>query len=320
MKKQISTTAIALLFSLTTSSLFAQESKETPGATFLEIMTNARSASLGGMNSTTQPSAFGIFGNAAATVYSKQKSGIGASLSARKDFSDGNLYTVGGYHQLGSKSALSAGFRYFSNPEVTLNNKTYKPSEMALEVAYSYELMKNFSAAITFRYINSDLEEIGIGKANSVGGDLAVYYKNDISSFAGAKWDVGVRLANIGSKLKYDDNNKYSLPTRLGAGGSAFLPFAENHTLYLSANVDYRMVPSDFTSFEGGFGAEYNLYKYAFLRAGYHVGDKATGFGNFATLGAGVSVKGVKLDISYWLGAPDKEYKNITCISLSLDF
>lgn len=322
MKTSLKITSILCLVLFFNCHLFAQdEIKETPGAVFLEILPDARSASLGGMSSVVTPGAMGIFGNAASNIFAPEKFGVGTSLSARKDFSDANLISVGGFYNPDDKNGISAGFRYFSNPEVFLSNtnKSYKPTEIAVEVAYSRKITENLSAGLTLRFINSDMSDFPAGKANAFGGDLGVYYENTMSSFSGGKWNVGLHASNLGTKLEYN-NGSYSLPTRLKAGGSALLPFSENHVLTLVANLAYRILPSDYSTFECGIGAEYNLYKYGFLRAGYHIGDEETGFGNFATLGVGVSVAGLKLDASYWAGAPDQDYKNILFFTLSAAF
>lgn len=320
MKRNIKITIITFLFSVFALPLFAQdEIVETPGASFLEIIPDAQSAALGAMGNTVASGAFGIFNNAATNVFAPKKFGLGASLSARKDFSDGNMYSIGGFFKLNDKNGISAGLRYFSNPIVNLANKTITPTEMAVDLAYGYKFFDNFSAALTFRFVNSNMDGLGVGKAKSFGGDLGLYYENSINFFEGGKWNFGLQASNLGTKLKYNDKS-YSMPARLKIGGSALLPFSDNHILALTANVAYRLLPSSFSTFECGLGAEYNLYKYAFLRAGYHIGDETTGFGNFATLGAGVSVAGIKLDASYYLGVPEQEFKNILFFTLSASF
>ncbi|MDL2323192.1 PorV/PorQ family protein [Bacteroidales bacterium OttesenSCG-928-A17] len=321
MKKYLKSISILALFFVVSLPFFAQEEiEETPGAAFLEITSDARSASLGGINSSVMPGALSVFGNAASSIFASEKIGVGASLSARKDFSDANLYSVGGYYNLDDKNSISVGFRHFSNPEMELSKgKTFKPTEMAFDLAYTRKLLDGLSLALTARLVNSDMMGTGAGSASSFGGDLGVYYENNLNSFSGGKWNVGLQVSNFGAKLKYN-NGEFDLPTRLKAGGSAFLPFSEDHKVLFTANVAYRMLPSDFSTFECGLGAEYNLYKYGFLRAGYHIGDESTGFGNFATLGVGASVKGFKIDAAYWAGAPDQDFKNILFFTLSAAF
>ena len=231
------------------------------------------------------------------------------------------MYSAGAFFNLNDRNGFSAGFRYFGGPKVDLPDHTLKPKDMAIDVAYGYKLTDHLSIALTGRYIHSDMGgDAGAGKADAFAADLGVYYRNNISAMSGAQWSVGLQASNFGSELDYDGLDSYSLPARIKAGGSAYLPFSEDHRLTVSANLAYRLLPSDFSTFEAGLGLDYNLYKYAFIRAGYHLGDEEKGMGNFATLGVGASVAGFRLDASYWLGAPDEDFKNILFLSLSYRF
>ncbi|KAA6315029.1 hypothetical protein EZS27_034450 [termite gut metagenome] len=71
---------------------------------------------------------------------------------------------------------------------------------------------------------------------------------------------------------------------------------------------------------EVALGVEYAFFKQGFLRAGYHVGDESTGYGNFATVGAGVSAGLIKLDCSYLIGTSNEELKNILYFTMGVRF
>lgn len=322
--KNIVKTIIAvfpILFAYHTVS--AQESAvETPGAMFLEITTDARSAALGGISSSVNGGAFGIFGNAAANIFSEAKFGAGFTLSARSEFSEGSLYTGGVFLNIDDKNGVAIGFRYFDAPSVSLDSwRSIDPRETAVDIAYARKIVGNLSLSLTGRYIDSYMGgSSGLGSANTFGVDIGAYYESGLSAMDGAKWNLGLQASNLGGKLEYGKNSSYSLPGRVKLGGGAYLPFSENHAVTATANVAYRMLPSDFSTFEFGVGVEYNLYRYGFLRAGYHIGDESTGLGSFATVGAGVAVAGLRLDASYWLGAPDQDFKNIVFLSLSFGF
>lgn len=301
------------------------EVKETSGASFLETLTDARSAGMGGVSSVSEGGALGVFNNASANLFTPAKFGVGANLSARESFSDGNLYSLGGFYNIDENNSFSLGFRYFKNPKVDILNledvtETFKPKEFAIDLGYGRKLTEHLALSVTLRYIYSDMGDyMYADKGHAFAADLGLTYANSLSCMAGGKWSVGLAASNFGSRLKYDEE-KYKLPAAVKLGGSIHLPFSEDHKLTGTVNMGYRVMPSDYTAFEAGIGAEYNLYQYGFLRAGYHVGDKDKGLGNFATMGAGVELKPVRVDFSYWAGVSDSKLKNIMFITLSAMF
>ncbi|KAA6323444.1 hypothetical protein EZS27_027115, partial [termite gut metagenome] len=271
---------------------------ETAAVPFLRIVPDARSAALGGMGSVVSPGASGIFNNASANLFHADRGGVGASLSARQQMPDASLYSIGGYYNMNAKNGVSLGVRYFMNPEIDEITDEYgdvivdkmRPKEMAFDIAYGRKLGNNLAVSLTMRYIYSDLGSFGgSAKAASAAAlDLGVFYTKKCAILDSAKWAIGFQASNFGTKIKYF-NQESSLPGKVQLGGTIFLPFSENHQLTGSSNVGYWLQPSDASGLEVALGVEYAFFKQGFLRAGYHVGDESTGYGNFATVGAGVS-------------------------------
>ena len=156
-------------------------------------------------------------------------------------------------------------------------------------------------------------------KGNAFAAGLGLTYMARIESFEGGNWSLAFAANNFGTKIKYEEE-EYHLPSSVSAGTAVHLPFSKNHKLTGTVNLRYRALPSSFSAFEAGIGAEYNLYKYAFLRAGYHFGDDEKGLGDFATFGAGLNIKPVKLDFAYQVGMPNSEFRHVAFISLSAFF
>jgi hypothetical protein len=308
----------------------SQESaNETAAAPFLRIVPDARSAAMGGMGSVVSPGALGIFNNASANLFHADRRGVEASLSAREQMPDASLYAVGGYYNIDSKNGISLGARYFMNPEIEeiinesgeiIAGKT-RPKEMAFDIAYGRKLGKNIAASLTMRYIYSGLGYIGdeAKAASAMAFDLGVFYTKECALIDSAKWAIGFQASNLGTKIKYL-NRESSLPGKIQLGGTLSLPFSENHQLTGSSNVGYWFQPSDASGLEVAIGVEYVFLKHGILRAGYHVGDENTGYGNFATVGAGVSAGSIKLDGSYLIGTPNEEFKNILCFTIGVKF
>ena len=80
-------------------------------------------------------------------------------------------------------------------------------------------------------------------------------------------------------------------------GGSVDLPFSQMHRLMMTADLGYRLAPSDVQAVNVSAGAEYTLAEHFMFRGGYHYGDKEKGDHSFATVGAGMNRYGGHLDI-----------------------
>lgn len=320
---------VLLLLVLTTAR--AQVMVETPSAMFLEVASDARSTAMGGVMGVSESSAFSVFNNASATLFSAQNLGFGATLSARDNFKDMNLYSLGGFYNFGEKSGISVGLRYFDYPSIaitggttggttTVGSNKFKPKEMALNLGYGYKLTNNLSLSLTLQYINSDMgTHTGMKKADVFAASLGITYLAPLAVVEGASWSLGMAATNFGTKMKYDEK-EYQLPSSLAGGTAVHLPFSAHHQLTGTLNVRYRALPSTFSTFEAGIGAEYNFYKYGFVRAGYHFGNDEKGLGNFTTLGAGVNIKPLKIDFAYHVGMPNEDFRHVAFVSLSAFF
>ena len=292
---------------------------------FLEISTDARSTAMGGVSSVSQSSAFSIFNNASANLFSAQNIGFGATLSARDNFKDMNLYSLGGYYNLNDKSGISVGLRYFDYPSLDIaggkmGSNKFRPKEMSLDLGYGYKLTDNLSLSMTLQYINSDMgTDAEMKKGNAFATSIGMTYMAPLQNLDGGNWSFALAATNFGTKIKYDEQ-EYQLPSSLTAGTAVHLPFSASHKLTGTVNLRYRALPSSFSTFEAGVGAEYNFYTYAFLRAGYHFGDYEKGLGNFTTLGAGVNIKPLKIDFAYHVGMTNEEFRHVAFVSLSAFF
>ena len=96
---------------------------------------------------------------------------------------------------------------------------TFKPYELAVDVAYSRMLSETFSAGVALRFIYSDLAYKGEGSdalkpASAFAADIA-FYHNGYLNLGGHESQLGwgLNISNVGSKLyikyslRYGDNN-----------------------------------------------------------------------------------------------------------------
>ena len=310
---------------LTTSSIKGQNIPELPGALFTEIQTDARAAAMGGTANITEASAMGIFNNPSANLFANNEWLVGANLSTLNKEGGNNLIAISGHYNLDSQHGFSVGLRHYGYKGIDIINSSginegkFTPKELTIDLGYGYRFTDNLALSLTARYISSDMGSYLDSKvANAFAADVGLTYYGEMND---GSYSIAVTASNFGSKLKYSDNTDgLSLPTAIKAGGSVKKLFSDDHIITAVVNAGYRVLPSDFSSFEAGIGAEYNLYRHGFLRAGYHLSDKDKGMGNFATVGAGIEFKPVRVDLSYWAGVTDQDYKSILFISLSACF
>lgn len=200
----------------------------------LNIAPEARGTSMGDAGVASTPDINSQYWNPAKYVRMESRAGAAVSVTPwlRNIISDINLFCMMGYYKINARSTVSAGIRYFSLGKLEFYNDQgdlqgdYKPNEFAIDAAYSLALSQTLSGAIALRYIHSDLgfqvDDDGYSKGNAFAADIAFYFKKPLQ-VAGSDADlmVGVNIANIGTKITYDNGvtNEY-LPAnlRLGVG------------------------------------------------------------------------------------------------------
>lgn len=314
---------IFLLSAFIATALNAQEILNTGAANFLTLPTDARSAAMAGSGVALSDNNSTLFHNAAAVFGSDtNKGGLSYSYTPwMRDFTeDYKLHTISGFYKINSRHAVLAGFRYYGYPSITASDGSkLTPKEWALEVGYSYRIIDGLSVSATARYIMSSLGAIDdCDGASTFAFDVGAFYHHGFCGSQG-DWSVAVQASNLGPKLSYLTSDE-SLPALLKFGCAGKYAFSENHRLALTAELGYRMQPSDIsaTSFSGG--AEYVLMDMFALRGGYHYGDKEKADYSYASAGAGVKLYGATVDFAWLFGDKDCSFRNSWFVSLGYRF
>jgi len=251
--------------------------------------------------------------------------------------SDIDLATLTGYMKLNDMQAVSASLRYFSLGQVIVRERlddvgySVSPYEMAVDVAYSRLLSRNFSMSVALRYIYSDIMSGDDPAGQAFAADISGYYRKPV--YFGREqgyWSLGFNASNIGTKISYDaGNNYYFIPTDLRIGTSLKYPFNQYNRLTIALDLDKLMVPTpqskdeiftdispisgifqSFSDAPGGFseelqeinasfGLEYAYDEQFFVRAGYHYENEYKGNRKFYTFGAGFRMSMFSIDVSY---------------------
>ncbi|AYN01704.1 type IX secretion system outer membrane channel protein PorV [Chryseobacterium aahli] len=334
------------------------------GAPFLRIAPDARSGGMGDQGVVTSPDAFSQFWNAAKYPFSRTSSSVGINYTPYMGKLTNDVFLLyGAFHKfLGQeeRSTISASIYYFNMGEVDLtslvgndvtSNGTSKPNEFSIDVAYGLKLSDSFSAAVTGRFIRSDLAggfntDTTLKPANSFAVDVSAYYTSPkFSSFGGydGKLNGGFAITNVGPKLDYTGNeeSRSYLPTmaRLGIGYDMYLD--DVNRVGLSVEGSKILVPgSEFIGNDprgipqyavpnvgpiAGIGKSFKnpesimysgaleySYDNAFaVRGGYFHESEVQGARQFATAGIGLKYRSFGLDISYLI--------NMSKINTALD-
>tara|TARA_R110001583_G_scaffold8058_1_gene39330 strand:- start:28568 stop:29737 length:1170 start_codon:yes stop_codon:yes gene_type:complete len=225
---------------------------------FLSVVPDSRAGGMGNTGVATSPDHNSMFWNAAKYSFTKSEAGISASYTPwlRKVIDDMSVSYLSGYYSLDKNQTIAASFRYFSLGEIffqeTENETAIKknPYELAFDVAYSRKLGNNFSGAIAFRYIFSDISQGGYNNvsksANSFAADLSVYHRKEYgSSHNPSVWSWGVNISNIGSKINYsDDSEKEFIPTNLRLGSAYKHQLDQYNSITVSLDINKLLVPS----------------------------------------------------------------------------
>ena len=212
---------------------------------------------MGDIGAASDPDVNSQYWNPAKYPFCISRAGISLNYTpwVRQLVNDIDLANITGYYRLGDYDALSSSLRYFSLGEVyeslDENAQSFRPYEMAIDLAYSRMLSETFSAGVALRFIYSDLAYKGEGSdalkpASAFAADIA-FYHNGYLNLGGHESQLGwgLNISNIGSKLSYDSGNTSEfIPTNLRLGTSLLVPFDEYNTISISADANKLLVPT----------------------------------------------------------------------------
>lgn len=254
MKYKIALLLTSFLAFATTIKADGEKDKFNPVSTAvnsLKIGPDARAGGLGDIGAATDPDVNSQAWNPAKYPFCISRAGIAVNYTPwlRKIVNDIDLAYVAGYMRLGDYTAISSSLRYFSLGEVDAGeNMSIKPYEMAFDIGVSRMLSENFSAAIALRYIRSDLSgnySDDTKPGNAFAADVAMYYnKYVVMGSRECQLGLGLNISNIGSKMKFGDENTYFIPTNLRLGVNYLIPINEYNKIAFGLDLNKLLVPT----------------------------------------------------------------------------
>ena len=259
---------ISVLFS---NRITAQERVISTGVPFLLITPDARAAGMGEQGVATSVDAFSQQWNPSKYVFSESKSGFGVSYTPylSKLVNDIFLADITYFNKNTDRSAWAASLKYFSLGDIVLNDLVAgsiiqqgveRPNELTLDFSYSLLLNTKFSMGVAARFIRSDLKissDIDASSANTLGVDIAGFYKSDLFDFQNnkARLRLGFNISNIGPRLKYDEGGqKNFIPTNLRIGSGLNVHLDSNNKISFNLEFNKLLVPSPIAVFDENTG------------------------------------------------------------------
>ena len=232
----------------------------TTAVPFLLISPDSRAGAMGDVGVATSPDASSMHWNPAKLSFTKDDIGISVSIVPwlRELVPDINLQYIGGYYRLNDNEAIGYELRYFSLGDITFTDNSgnvigqYKPNEMAFGTAYSRKLSRDFSIAISGRYIYSNLtggQSAGSTETiagQSIAADVSTFYTKPIS-IANKKSDLsfGMNISNIGNKISYTETiTRDFIPINLRLGTDLTTEMDDYNKISFAFDINKLLVPS----------------------------------------------------------------------------
>jgi len=248
---------------LSASPLLAQDrdfGTITTAVPFLMIGTDARAGGMGDVGVATSPDGSSIFWNASKLAFIEDDMGFTMSyvpwLKGLVD--DIGLGNVTFYKKIGDEQTVGGSLRYFSLGDITFTDdqgnagNTYKPNEWVIDLAYARKLSENFSAAVTGKFVYSNLTlgqvvgGVDTQAGTSVAADVSMFYSNYIEVGGNdVKVNVGLTVNNIGNKISYTSSTqKDFIPTNLRFGFGGEMELDSYNTIAITAELTKLLVPT----------------------------------------------------------------------------
>lgn len=255
-----------------------------------------------------------VLDNAALTPFSRERISAEVTMMPWMPKMDGGLSSYSAAVRYGSRKAgtFYAGVRTAKSSPFELADddgnvlgESSAPFDMAVEAGWAYPFLKDFSASAAVRYLRL---APGYGDAaGAVSFDAGFGYRHEFRS-AGPLSDVSaiVQMKDFGTSPDYG-YGKRNLPWTVNAGVSAGLAAGEKHLFRAGASVDVPAAPKLSSGIEpvrgaeASFGAEYSFSRMLYLRAGYHLGDRAAGGLRWGSAGVGIHLWKIAIDAGFVL-------------------
>lgn len=283
--------AMALAGVISIDSAFGQNEEVMP---FVRIDRNPVSAGMGFAGvAADREIAYSSFRNSSVIPLSTERMSFGVSGESWALYGEkSSNINFGGAARVGKRFGLSIGATYQTGEDYSLTSDngvtkgTFKPNEIVINGGVGFLITDNLSAGANVRFASQKLSEEN--SYSAIAADIFMTYRlNDLNITAG--------VSNMGSSVKSEDGASFNLPTSATVGAAWSKSFSAVHGVRLAADVDYFFS----RNVTAAAGVEYSFKNMFFARTGYHFGTKDAVLPSFATVGLGVRIFGISLNVAY---------------------
>lgn len=228
---------------------------------FLRIVPDARFGAMGDVGIAMSPDPNSLHFNASALAFAEHDFSISATYTPwlrALGINDIFLSYLSAYKKIDKNSALGFGLRYFSLGKIDFTDinatptGSARPNEFELNAAYSRRLGKEFSIALSMKFIFSSLAPgqisngVQIRPGTAVASDISFTWRKPIKTNGrNSLLTVGAAVSNLGTKISYQQNgNRDYIPTNLGIGASFDYAIDDHNSLTFGVDINKLLVPT----------------------------------------------------------------------------
>ncbi len=228
---------------------------------FLRIAPSAREGGMGDVGIALSPDANAMHFNSSKLVFAEEDLGISATYTPwlrSLGLNDVYLAYLTGYYKMNDLQAIGFGLRYFSLGSIQFTDangeplNTGKPNEFEIAASYARKLSDKFSAAVTGKFIYSNLaagqqvqgETIEAGLAGAA--DISFTYRTPIEmENKESNLTMGLAITNLGSKITYTNSlNRDFLPANLGLGAAWEIELDDYNSITFASDINKLLAPT----------------------------------------------------------------------------
>jgi hypothetical protein len=241
---------------------------------FLNFTPDSRSGAMGDAGVALSSDVNSQHWNPAKFAFVPSSAGVALSYTPwlRNLVPDMNMLYLTGFYRLDKMQVISTSLRYFSMGKITFtedgtNGVDVNPYEMAFDLAYSRVLSDNFSGAVAFRFIRSDLYKFSgdasLQPGNAFAADIAFYYKTTADLFGqNSQISSGLNISNIGSKLSYDGGDtRQFIPTNMRLGFAVSTDLDAYNSFTFTVDLNKLLIPTPAKSSESSIEEQARKYQ-----------------------------------------------------------
>lgn len=227
---------------------------------FLRIIPDARFGAMGDVGIAVDPDPNSMHFNSSNLAFGSRDFSISATYTPwlrALGLNDVFLAYLSAYKHIDDKQTLGGSMRYFSLGQIQYTDdqgnalQQVRPRELEIAFAYARKMSKNFSTALSLKYIFSSLGTGTVGTetltpAHAFAADISFTYRLPLEiAQKKANLNFGLVLSNIGSKISYTSSaNRDYLPSNFGFGTAFEYNFDDHNSITLAVDINKLMVPT----------------------------------------------------------------------------